>query len=547
MRDLTVSLGVLALLLLCLTRIAHSKVDCAERIAACTEKARRPVCGTDNQTYPTRCHLLKQHCRQDGPNLVTVKHKGHCKEKQPCWADQGARGSSNSTDDGFIPRCLADGRYAPVQCHQNTGYCWCVTAHGEPLPNTSVRHAWPRCNRRGKTRRGSHPRESKHKKDCTRMDKSQFVTNLVKIFRSEYNRQPHVVVNDSEDSSETDRRVLEWKFNSLDENGDLVLTKNEYWALRELVRKSVKPKRCARAFTRICDLNRDTNIAKPEWMTCLGLDINLSFRLFLSLSPEGEDHEEPETPAHSHFRVLQESAVSLTGHLPYGEDAGDRKEEAEVSSDCLTDRQAVLDEMRTNNNEMYIPECTPDGRYQKVQCYRSTGYCWCVNEDSGNTIPGTSVKDNHPKCDSVQPLSRPMKGCPEHRKQTFLRALMDFLTHTMASQKSSNVTIKDTQNTSQEEQIATWNFNALDINKNKFLEKNEWKSFRSLISTHRKLRRCGKKLPRYCDVNHDHKISLTEWLHCLNAQRPITDSSTMPTPNPRRIGPNPLETYLNDK
>ncbi|KAG8320829.1 hypothetical protein J6590_060076 [Homalodisca vitripennis] len=56
-------------------------VDCAERIAACTEKARRPVCGTDNQTYPTRCHLLKQHCRQDGPNLVTVKHRGHCKER----------------------------------------------------------------------------------------------------------------------------------------------------------------------------------------------------------------------------------------------------------------------------------------------------------------------------------------------------------------------------------------------------------------------------------------------------------------------------------
>lgn len=51
------------------------------------------------------------------------------------------------------------------------------------------------------------------------------------------------------------------------------------------------------------------------------------------------------------------------------------------------------------------------------------------------------------------------------------------------------------------------------------LDKNEWKSFRSLISSHRKLRRCGKKLPRYCDTNHDRKISLTEWLHCLNAQR----------------------------
>lgn len=73
---------------------------------------------------------------------------------------------------------------------------------------------------------------------------------------------------------ETDRRVLEWKFNALDVNGDLILSRSEYWALRELVRKVVKPKRCARAFSRNCDLNRDTNIAKPEWMTCLGVDIN---------------------------------------------------------------------------------------------------------------------------------------------------------------------------------------------------------------------------------------------------------------------------------
>jgi len=348
------------------------------------------------------------------------------------------------------------------------------------------------------------------------MDRSTFVTNLVKIFRGEHSRQPHMVVNKSEDTVESDRRVLEWKFNSLDENGDLELSRAEYGALRELVGKVVRPRRCARAFTRHCDLDHDTVIAKAEWMSCLGLDINL----------------------------LQESVVSLTGHLPYGEDVVDRKEDAEVSSDCLTDRQAVLDEMRTNNNEMYIPECTADGRYQKVQCYRSTGYCWCVNEDSGNTIPGTSVKDNHPQCDSLQPISRPMKGCPEHRKQAFLKGLMEFLTHTMATQKSSNITIKDSLDMSQEEQIASWNFNALDTNKNKVLEKNEWKSFRALISSHRKLRRCGKKLPRYCDVNHDRKISLTEWLHCLNAQRPVADASAAPTPNPRRKGPNPLESYL---
>jgi hypothetical protein len=31
--------------------------------------------------------------------------------------------------------------------------------------------------------------------------------------------------------------VLEWKFNSLDVNGDLILSRDEYWALRELVKK----------------------------------------------------------------------------------------------------------------------------------------------------------------------------------------------------------------------------------------------------------------------------------------------------------------------
>lgn len=32
------------------------------------------------------------------------------------------------------------------------------------------------------------------------------------------------------------------------------------------------------------------------------------------------------------------------------------------------------------------------------------------------------------------------------------------------------------------------------------------------------LRNCGKKMPRYCDVNSDKKITLTEWLGCLQVQ-----------------------------
>jgi len=37
------------------------------------------------------------------------------------------------------------------------------------------------------------------------------------------------------------------------------------------------------------------------------------------------------------------------------------------------------------------------------------------------------VKDSNPKCDGIPLLSRPMKGCPEHKKHIFLKELMDYL------------------------------------------------------------------------------------------------------------------------
>lgn len=55
------------------------------------------------------------------------------------------------------------------------------------------------------------------------------------------------------------------------------------------------------------------------------------------------------------------------------------------------------------------------------------GYCWCAQEDTGKPIPGTSIKDSSPKCDSVPLVSRPMKGCPERKKHIFLKDLMDYL------------------------------------------------------------------------------------------------------------------------
>jgi len=40
--------------------------------------------------------------------------------------------------DVYIPRCHSDGRYTKEQCHNATGYCWCVTTDGKPIPGSSV-------------------------------------------------------------------------------------------------------------------------------------------------------------------------------------------------------------------------------------------------------------------------------------------------------------------------------------------------------------------------------------------------------------------------
>lgn len=56
------------------------------------------------------------------------------------------------------------------------------------------------------------------------------------------------------------------------------------------------------------------------------------------------------------------------------------------------------------------------------------------------------------------------------------------------------------------------------------LERKEWKSFREEMAANNKLKRCGKKMPRHCDVNHDNKIGFTEWLNCLNVNHVQTQT-----------------------
>lgn len=74
-----------------------------------------------------------------------------------------------------------------------------------------------------------------------------------------------------------------------------------------------------------------------------------------------------------------------------------------------------------------------------------------------------------------------LTGCPESKKQLFLRDLMDLMQEKMeASNIDSNETVK--WPASKEERIATWHFVMLDKNKNKVFDERQFIIFLSLIS-----------------------------------------------------------------
>lgn len=45
----------------------------------------------------------------------------------------------------------------------------------------------------------------------------------------------------------------------------------------------------------------------------------------------------------------------------------------------------------------YIPQCKTDGSFDPVQCWPSTGFCWCVDTD-GQRLVGTELQFKRPAC-----------------------------------------------------------------------------------------------------------------------------------------------------
>ncbi|XP_055335419.1 SPARC-related modular calcium-binding protein 1-like isoform X2 [Paramacrobiotus metropolitanus] len=542
----------------------------------CSKEPKRAICGSDGRTYASQCELDREICEG---HPVRFKHPGECPESKRCHMERlhAQEMAQKPTAGVFIPDCEPDGAYASVQCHTGTGYCWCVTRNGRPIPGSSARFERPHCAHY--LNANSHKRSSRGRKarrSCGVDDRQLFNRNMVHIFGSEYNRTQES--RNATANISLDLRIVRWKFAQLDLDQNRALNKSELRDLRRMVKKIIRPRPCARTFAQYCDLDQNKNITQEEWTVCLGVTntigksggsptavvssqpprdsiLTITVRptaslMFTNKPPVGKQVFELFTRDPKTNR-LTASWKSKFGTLDSGLSGIDFLQEVVPTNssarkrdpllkkkkpNCAAERSKVLLNKRRNPSATYVPECDASGNYAKVQCHAATGFCWCVYPENGKPISQTSRLNARPDCN----IQRPLRGCPGARKDNFLANLTAYLIQEMTSSiirnQSKAVDIQYTKN-----DALRWKFQNLDTNGNGILERSEWRPFKEHMMTSEGLRKCGRGYMRHCDTDDNKRISVEEWLRCATSP---AQSERRASIHIKRLGPNPLEKYL---
>ncbi|CAL1540354.1 unnamed protein product [Lymnaea stagnalis] len=517
-----------------------------------------PVCGTDDVTYTSRCEL-KRAKKCEGKD-VKIKKRGPCPGDpgpiSKCMSERREAAEAfkrNQHSEVMIPECRDDGSYNQIQCHKSSGYCWCVTHDGRHISGTSTNKGQPRCKGKRKKRkgRGGKPRKTKAE-ECSSKERQAFNAALIKVVKEEYDRAHSSNTTGQKDFG-TEKSIVLWKFNELDQNKDGKLKFKEIRHFKKMVKKLIKPKQCAKDFVTYCDKKMDRTIEKQDWTLCLGVDIKISFHMFLSLNSASEATSSVRPADSPREEMLRTSSplvhapnLAVLSSGPSVSSSTSRQEKQdrkENNQNCLEERESAIN---YNSNDPvsrhFIPACTANGLFEKAQCHNITKgplYCWCVSQTSGVPIPGTASYNVTPHCEFEN--ERELKGCPFEQKRKFL---MDLMGELSAERNKSLSETKDqtnpfpADNLALVETVARWKLKNLDKNNNDILEKKEWRPFRKTTLKNKLFpRKCRRSFLRYCDVDNNTKITSDEWRDCLGLNHIAFNS--LPK-NQKRKGKNPF-------
>ncbi|CAB1348761.1 unnamed protein product [Coregonus sp. 'balchen'] len=113
----------------------------------CHRGRHRTVCGSNGRLYKSLCTFQRAQCIN---TQLRTAPRAHCADSTQSKC-QLARSQAleSSVRSHTVPECSADGSFLQVQCHNQTGYCWCSTPDGKPVSGTSVLHLRPNCTGEG--------------------------------------------------------------------------------------------------------------------------------------------------------------------------------------------------------------------------------------------------------------------------------------------------------------------------------------------------------------------------------------------------------------
>ncbi|CAI4222996.1 unnamed protein product [Auanema sp. JU1783] len=200
-----------------------------------------------------------------------------------------------------------------------------------------------------------------------------------------------------------------------------------------------------------------------------------------------------------------------------------------VRLDCYSQRQKSLSRRTGGDLIVYIPACSSKNtsHYQQVQCHEQTRYCWCVHIDTGEPIPGTTSLIDKPRCPEEKLDKRkPKQRCAAHRRLRFLRRLVSSLETELIM--AGNVT----NNKIDRDAALIWKFNRLDKNKNKVLEKSEWRPYKVVLLQWKRFRTCSRSLFKTCDNDGNKKLTQNEWKSCI-----AKEVNWVPAKRPEQLNP----------
>ncbi|XP_016318024.1 SPARC-related modular calcium-binding protein 2-like [Sinocyclocheilus anshuiensis] len=218
----------------------------------CARGRHQAVCGSNGRMYKSLCSFQRAQCinrqlRTAAVSTCTDALRSKCQLARSQALRASARSDSSAV---FIPECKADGTYAEVQCHNQTGYCWCSSPDGIPMSGSSVLHLQPNCTGFSKPvvpNPGPGGTLTLHMTPAAR---------------------PHVL---SSPASFSSVQTLRLYFTLLDTDADGLLSEREARLLRLLLRRTLRPRRCAKKFMQFCDRNADRRLSAQELTSCLGI------------------------------------------------------------------------------------------------------------------------------------------------------------------------------------------------------------------------------------------------------------------------------------